>query len=67
MPTLISGECIYYLKLCVIILYAFFIYRYYLCEANNGIGASLSAVIYVRVQGENLASWLKNFVIAICF
>ena len=24
--------------------------RYYLCEANNGIGASLSAVIYVRVQ-----------------
>ena len=24
---------------------------YYLCEANNGIGASLSAVVYVRVQG----------------
>ena len=25
---------------------------YYLCEANNGIGAGLSTVIYVRVQGE---------------
>lgn len=24
---------------------------YYLCEANNGIGMGLSAVIYVRVQG----------------
>ena len=26
---------------------------YYLCEANNGIGAGLSAVIYVRVQGKS--------------
>lgn len=25
---------------------------YYLCEANNGIGAGLSAVIYLSVQGE---------------
>ena len=24
---------------------------YYLCEANNGIGAGLSAVIYISVQG----------------
>lgn len=24
---------------------------YYLCEASNGIGAGLSAVIYVSVQG----------------
>ena len=25
---------------------------YYLCEANNGIGAGLSAVIYISVQGK---------------
>lgn len=25
---------------------------YYLCEASNGIGAGLSTVIYVRVQGK---------------
>ena len=24
---------------------------YYLCEANNGIGMGLSAVTYIRVQG----------------
>jgi len=24
---------------------------YYLCEANNGIGGGLSAVIYISVQG----------------
>lgn len=31
---------------------------YYLCEANNGIGAGLSAVIYLSVQG-NSFSWRK--------
>jgi hypothetical protein len=25
---------------------------YYMCEANNGIGASLSAVVFVAVNGE---------------
>jgi hypothetical protein len=25
---------------------------YYVCEANNGIGASLSAVVFVTVNGE---------------
>jgi hypothetical protein len=25
---------------------------YYMCEANNGIGASLSAVVFVTVNGE---------------
>jgi hypothetical protein len=24
---------------------------YYMCEANNGIGASLSAVVFLRVNG----------------
>jgi hypothetical protein len=25
---------------------------YYMCEANNGIGASLSAVVFLTVNGE---------------
>jgi hypothetical protein len=25
---------------------------YYMCEANNGVGASLSAVVFLTVNGE---------------